>query len=299
MIRVSERAFDLARHFERSRMKRLLLSAVLTLLAGVVDVSAQGSPGRPVGGIAPMVDNTVVDVLSSSEQHFLRGEDCFKSGNMECARREFDVALDALVDTGIDVRSDPDLLLGWRNLIEKIGRYQTSAVSDLRADNWKTQEFEGRPVEEVPEPGALAEAEGPGGPLSVAVFQEKFEQLKSMFRQKFGRDFVVTGADHEEHRRLYGVGSAYDIRVHDLSPEQVAFVLMTGGRLGLHVKDFSSAEKVAAHNSRVISLGLPADTMASSVHIHIDRNTPYRGASGYITEPALKQSPAGSPAIRQ
>ncbi|HEY6329134.1 MAG TPA: hypothetical protein VI756_07345 [Blastocatellia bacterium] len=228
------------------------------------------------------------DLISLSEQHFKKGEQCFSTGNLECARREFDIAIDSVVDAGIDVRGNSDLLIRWRQMVDKIDRYQTSAMADLAHNNWKTQEFEGQPDPGAPTQ-ALAEGEGPQGPLSIQTFQGKFEELKSLFRGKYSRDFVVTGADHEEHRRLYGSGSAYDIRVRDLSAEQIAFVITTGQRLGLHVKDFSTPEKVAAHNSRVVSLGLPSDTLATSVHIHIDRNTPYP-TKGYVTEPVVKKS---------
>src|SRR5262249_8412582 len=114
--------------------------------------------------------------------------------------------------------------------------------------------------------------------------------LGNRFRAKYGRDFVVTGADHEEHRRLYGTGSAYDIRVRDLSPEQIRFIIAIGYELGLRVKDFSTWEKVQAHNSRVLSLGLPRDTLATATHIHIDREAS-PGKKSYVTTPAVKTSP--------
>ncbi|HUK89044.1 MAG TPA: hypothetical protein VLZ81_01495 [Blastocatellia bacterium] len=231
----------------------------------------------------------VADLMSLSEAHFRKGESCFSSGNMECARREFDVAIDIVIDSGVDVRSDASLLTRWRQLVEKIENYQASALADVRANAWKTQEYAGKPEAQVPESDALAENETASGPLSIPVFQEKFQELKSLFREKYSRELVTTGADHEEHRRLYGSGSAYDVRVRDLSAEQIAFVITTGQRLGLHVKDFSTPQKVAAHNARVVSLRLPSDTLATNVHIHIDRNTPGPG-KGYVTEPVSKRS---------
>jgi hypothetical protein len=266
---------------------KVVLLATLVALISAVPASAQQSK-------QPAADNTIAELVASCDQHFKRGESCFSSGNMECARREFDIAVDVIVNAGTDIRSNPSLLIRWRQLIEQIDNYQTSATGNLLANNWKTQEFLGQPVADTPGSDVLAEDEGPGGPLSIQAFQQKFEELKTLFRTKYSRDLVITGADHEEHRRLYGSGSAYDIRVRDLSAEQIAFVIATGERLGLHVKDFSTSAKVAMHNARVASLGLPSDTLASSVHIHIDRNTPYR-TKGYVTEPASKKlSPAGA-----
>jgi len=239
-------------------------------------------------------DSSAAELIALSQQHFSKGESCFAAGNMECARREFDTAIDTIVNSGADVRSDAKLLIQWRQLVEQIGKYQAAAAADSISNKWKDQEYAGVPEGDVVIPRALAEEDGPGGPLSIQDFRQKFEELKTMFREKYSRDLVVTGADHEEHRRLYGSGSAFDIRVRDLSSEQVSFIITTGQRLGLHVKDFSTPEKVAIHNARVASLGLPSDTLATSVHIHIDRNTPYR-TKEYISQPASKKSTRPAP----
>jgi hypothetical protein len=112
------------------------------------------------------------------------------------------------------------------------------------------------------------------GPLSSAEFQERFNLLRKSFREKYERDITLTGADHGEHRRLYGRASAYDIRTRDLTREQVAFIISTGKKLGLRIKDFSTWDKVARHNARSQMLGRPLDTFATGVHLHIDRMAP-------------------------
>jgi hypothetical protein len=109
------------------------------------------------------------------------------------------------------------------------------------------------------------------GPLTTAVFQTRFVELRKRFEEKYGREITLTGADHAEHRRLYGSGSAYDIRVRDLTREQVGFIIAAGNALGLRIKDFSTWESVAAHNARTRMLGRPLDTLATGVHLHIDR----------------------------
>ena len=114
------------------------------------------------------------------------------------------------------------------------------------------------------------------GPLTVDGFQRQFSELRKRFNEKYDRDITLTGADHSEHRRLYGAGSAYDIRVRDLTREQVTFIVATGAKLGLRIKDFSTWDRVNAHNSRTIALGRPLDTLATGVHLHIDRMTAAR-----------------------
>jgi len=213
-----------------------------------------------------------------------KAEACFGLGDFECARREFDLATDIIVDSGIDIRSDTALRIYWRQLIERIDLYQSSASNASSAVAWKTQDYEGRPPEEAPAQNVSA-LMNETGPLTIQSFQQRFAALQASFREKFGREMIITGADHEEHRRLYGAGSAFDVRVKDLSPDQIKYIIDTGRALGLRVKDFSTWDKVQAHNARVFGLGLQSDTLATSVHLHIDRN-PDAGRTRYVSDPA-------------
>jgi len=226
------------------------------------------------------------DIVQSSQQHLRKAEECFGLGDFECARREFDIATDVVVDSGIDVRSDTALKVYWRQLVEKIDRYQLAAATGSPAVAWKTQEFDGRPPEDLTAPRGVANFIRDSGPLSLEAFHQRFGELQARFHERFGRDMVITGADHEEHRRLYGTGSAYDIRVKDLSPEEIKFIIDTGRAFGLRVKDFSTWDKVQAHNARVFGLGLQSDTLATAVHLHIDRN-PDAARSKYVADPVL------------
>jgi hypothetical protein len=230
--------------------------------------NAQGQPERARGGFNPE------DILAVAQQHLRKGEACLNDGNFECARREFDQAIDSIFDVGVDVRSDERLRVGLRELVEKINRYETSSIASDATGGWKTQEYDGRPIGEHEEVAEANEFPIPTGPLTAADFQRRFNELRKNFRNKYGRDMTLTGADHGEHTRLYGRGSAFDIRVRDLNREQVGFIIGAGNKLGLRIKDFSTWGKVAAHNARSLSLGRPLDTYATGVHLHIDRMAP-------------------------
>ena len=229
---------------------------------------AQEQPERARGNI------NSEGILAVAQLHFQKGESCLKDGNFECARREFDQAIDSVFEARVDVRGDERLRAGLRELIEKINRYETASISANANGGWKSQEFDGRPVEEN---ATVAEADGfdaPTGPLTSVEFQRRFNELRKSFQGKYGREITLTGADHGEHTRLYGRGSAFDIRVRDLNREQVNYIISTGNKFGLRIKDFSTWDKVAAHNARSLSLGRPLDTFATGVHLHIDRMTP-------------------------
>lgn len=221
-------------------------------------------------------------VLQTARQHIHRGEDCLSRGDADCARREFDSALDAVLESGIDLRANQTLLAGWREMIEVINRHETTPLVAGGGSFWKQQEFEGRPAEE----GIVAQQT----PMMSGTFQQRFTELQKRFREKYDRDITLTGADHAEHRRLYGPGSAYDIRVRDLTREQVKFIIATGNALDLRIKDFSTWENVAAHNARSLKLGRPSDTFATGIHLHIDRMALPQGKR-LISTQAVKSSP--------
>jgi len=227
-------------------------------------------------------------IIEAAGQHFRKGEACLKSGDGECARREFDSAVDEFLQSGLDLRSDARLLAGWREMIEKINRYETSSLSATGKQLWRSQDFDGRPVQD-PVSDIAAEFDGPP---DMSTFQRRFSELRKRFREKYSRDITLTGADHAEHRRLYGLGSAYDIRVRDLTRDQVAFIIGTGSKLGLRIKDFSTWESVAAHNARTLMLGRPLDTLATGVHLHIDRMAPTK--KSLVSVAAIAKKPRQS-----
>lgn len=221
-------------------------------------------------------------VLAAARQRLQKGEECLTAGDGECARREFDSAIDEFLQSGLDLRSNERLLAVWREMIEKINRYETSPLAATGKQLWRSQDFDGRPVQD-PVAGIASELDGPP---DASTFQRRFAELRKRFQDKYSRDITLTGADHAEHRRLYGIGSAYDIRVRDLTREQVAFIISTGSKLGLRIKDFSTWESVAVHNARTLMLGRPLDTLATGVHLHIDRMT--------LTKKSLVSVPATS-----
>jgi hypothetical protein len=269
-------------------MRRLVVTILLAIITAPAWAAAQDKQAAPSSGV------NIDAVLNNSRLRLAKGEECFARGELECARREFDEALDSILSLGMDLRAAAGLHLGWREMIEKITRYQLDAGRG-EAAGWKTQEFDGRPEPLRAEAKDDVDAvEGANGPLTAQAFQVKFAELRKRFRDKYGRDIVLTGADHGEHRRLYGTGGAYDIRARDLNRSQVQFIISEGSRLGLRIKDFSTWDKVYAHNARTLMLGRPLDTLATGLHLHIDRMAPYKRKM--VAKPASKQKQKKTPA---
>jgi membrane-bound lytic murein transglycosylase D len=78
-------------------------------------------------------------VIDRSSGYFQSAEVSFKDGNFDKARREYDRAVDTVLEAGIDVRSDARLQQHYQNLVERIFQRQMTlmagpsgpAVSDI------------------------------------------------------------------------------------------------------------------------------------------------------------------------
>ena len=106
--------------------------------------------------------------------------------------------------------------------------------------------------------------------LSAADFAARFGAMQTRFASQFHREVVVTGRDHPEHLSLYGKGGAIDMRVNDLSREQVQWIVANCRAAGIRVKDFSTDSVLQAQIQSAIKAGL-ADRAGTGVHLHVDR----------------------------
>src|SRR5215475_14532681 len=68
-------------------------------------------------------------VIERSNGYFQAAEASFKDGNFDKARREYDRAVDAVLEAGIDVRSDPRLNQHYQNLVERIFQRQMTLMT--------------------------------------------------------------------------------------------------------------------------------------------------------------------------
>ena len=106
--------------------------------------------------------------------------------------------------------------------------------------------------------------------IDSAEFTRRVEFAAEQFRDRFGKDFVVTGRDHPEHVALYGRNGALDIRTRDLTDAEIGFMVETFRTLGIRVKDFSDDQVLAEQVRRAHAAGL-SDRAGTGLHLHIDR----------------------------
>jgi membrane-bound lytic murein transglycosylase D len=138
----------------KSAMNRIITAIVVCLtLAGSVITGAayQGSPETPQEG----KQSQVRKIINSAETHYQRGQKAYTGGQYEIARREFDEAVDTILVESIDVRSDDELRVYYRELIEKVNHYQIAAL-EQKDGGFNEQRFEPSPLDKI---ASLSEAD--------------------------------------------------------------------------------------------------------------------------------------------
>ena len=268
----------------KGRIISALAAAALSTALAAGSAMAEG-PG--IGNPPPA--DVQAHVIALAKAHVKAGEDSFARGDFDHARTEFDAAVDVFLSCGYDLRSNAELQATYRETVERVNRYQAIGL-DAEGDSvWPMQDYEATTDDfrkDEPIPAATDEVAS-GGDFRNATFLARIAELQRRFHEKFGRGFTLTGRDTAVHSRLYGYGRAADVRVSDLAPAHVQFIIQNARALNMRALDFSSADRVLAHNLRVLELGRPTDTLATGIHIHL--NDLPRAAGGYGAVPASKQ----------
>ena len=126
--------------------KSVLLAALLIVPAAPVYRTAHAQDIR---------QTQVRQLIATAELHYQKGQAAYSVGQYDLARREFDEAVDAILIETIDVRSDDQLRIYYRELIEKINRYQLAAV-EQKSGGFSEQRYEPSPLDKI---ASLSDAE--------------------------------------------------------------------------------------------------------------------------------------------
>ena len=153
--------------------RRLANAALLTtLLLPSVSLQAQVSPQSYLRNTPSEIereDPRVQKIVDDAEKHFRLGELNLKDQKRQAAREEFDKAVDTVLESGMDVRSNPRLQRYYLELVERVYRYEVP---------------QGVPAQQrtSPDGGAafVAVAQQTGGsqapvPAEVGFVEQKFE----------------------------------------------------------------------------------------------------------------------------
>ena len=122
--------------------RNLVVILIFIVLAGaVIPVHGQGQPQAAVSS------DISQSIISRAEEAFRRGEEAQQKGLPDIARKFFDQAVDTVLTSGIDLKTNAKLDTYYRQLLERIHKYE--------AQPGDHHELEDRP--EVVEPSLLDE----------------------------------------------------------------------------------------------------------------------------------------------
>src|SRR5918992_1622515 len=124
----------------------ITLSAIL-IAALVAPCAAFAAPGGKRQA-AEQKNNQIQDIIKEAERYYLQGQQAYAEGEYDRARRDFDKAVDTVLIASIDVRSDDNLRVYYRELIEKINRYQILAM-EQKDGGFNEQRYEPSPLDKI------------------------------------------------------------------------------------------------------------------------------------------------------
>lgn len=149
---------------KNTSLPRFVAGAALgaALLAPTVSLRAQVATQsylRNTPSDVEREDPRVQAIIARAEEKFKLGELNLKDNKREAARQKFDEAVDTVLESGMDVRSNPRLQNYYLELVERVYRYEVpqSAPAQPRQDGASfiavAQQGGARPAQEPPQVG--------------------------------------------------------------------------------------------------------------------------------------------------
>jgi len=111
---------------------------------------AQAAPPaetKPESPPPPPASDLVADLIARVEKDYQAGLDAYQAGQTDAAKQDFDGALNALLESNLDIRSDDRLEKEFNHVVEGINRLDLGSLG-LSSDS-DTQKAEPAPIDET------------------------------------------------------------------------------------------------------------------------------------------------------
>lgn len=109
---------------------------------------------KPLSAVPPAVYEAALDppdlteqVIAEVEAYYKSGEQNYRAGHLEKARRDFDRAVDRLLTSGLDIHADERLERLFDRIVDGIHAYELAAYRE--GDGFTEQKVEAAPIDEV------------------------------------------------------------------------------------------------------------------------------------------------------
>ncbi|HEX7312441.1 MAG TPA: transglycosylase SLT domain-containing protein [Pyrinomonadaceae bacterium] len=145
-----------------------LLAALLLPSASLNAQVSQKSYLRDTPSEIERDDPRVNKIVEDAEKHFRLGELNLKDQKRQAAREEFDKAVDTLLESGMDVRSNPRLNRYYVELVERVYRYEVGQATPGGSTTQNGATFQTVAQQDGQQPQQPA-------PVEVGFVDQKFE----------------------------------------------------------------------------------------------------------------------------
>jgi membrane-bound lytic murein transglycosylase D len=107
------------------------------------------SKQRPLSMLPPTLHGSKEDLVARVEQRFASGEQNFKAGHLEAARKDFDEAVDWMLESGYDLNNDPKLSELFHRIVDTV--YADELQAFRAGDGFQEAPAVPAPIDEVAE----------------------------------------------------------------------------------------------------------------------------------------------------
>lgn len=135
--------------------------------------------------------SAVQQIIDAAEEHFRKGQKEYASRQYDAARHEFDEAVDTILVESLDIRSDESLHTYYRELLDRIHRYQI-AVPPETAGGFSQQEYEPSILDKF---ASLSVEEIPEIEKPQRVLRPFTPAMRMLFARNLQRDLRAAGLD--------------------------------------------------------------------------------------------------------
>lgn len=159
-------SFALSQPFARPRLSGFGLSLLLLAFPGAVTLRAQrpspattarpatpASPSQQIVTAPPSLTpagqrhaQQATELINRAQASYNSGVDNFNNNRLDAARQDFDIAVDTMLSSGMDLKNDPQLSDAFEHLLDSINSLEIVALKQGNGFSPKTEET---PVEEA------------------------------------------------------------------------------------------------------------------------------------------------------
>src|SRR5450830_1713983 len=125
----------------QSRMFVALLSLTLACAAPVAAAAVKQIPAQKPA------EDPVLTLIADSDRHFKVGQKELEQGHFEAAKREFNLAIDVLLESAYGARTEPRVREHFDRLVDRISAYEVKALAE--GDGFTEKKYDKAAIDEL------------------------------------------------------------------------------------------------------------------------------------------------------